>query len=151
MLHANTSSPDIYWKTPDANWQAHLVQCHRNPDILKGPGTMLNQSRYPLHYREVRTSASWKTARTVKWDPFSINIEECTSNNHHKVFSIFISYFDEILGLSVVQNYKSVGMIEVNALTLFQTICNLFQDDQILFENLVSDLSDSTKKVRKVA
>ena len=84
----------------------------------------------------------------MKWDPFSINIDECTSNNHHKVFSIFVSYFDEILGLSVVQNYKSVGMIEVNALTLFQTICNLFQDDQILFENLVSDLSDSTNYMR---
>ena len=32
-------------------------------------------------------------------------------------------------------------MIEVNALTLFQTICKLFQ---IPFENLVSGLSDST-------
>ena len=39
-------------------------------------------------------------------------------------------------------------MIEVNALTLFQTICNLFQDDQILFENLVSDLSDSSNYMR---
>ena len=80
----------------------------------------------------------------MKSYPFSINIDECTSNNHHKVFSILVSYFDEILGLSIVQHYKSVSMIEVNALTLFQTICKLFQDDQIPFENLVSDLSDST-------
>ena len=84
----------------------------------------------------------------MKLYPFSINIDECTSNNHHKVFSILVSYFDEILGLSIVQHYKSVSMIEVNALTLFQTICNLFQDDQILFENLVSDLSDSTNYMR---
>ena len=60
------SSPDIYWRIPNANWWAHLEQCHRNPDTLKGPGTMLNQSRYPPHYGEVRTSASWKTARTVE-------------------------------------------------------------------------------------
>ena len=102
-----------------------------------------------------RTAASYKLVGlnvyerkkiidAMKSNPFSININECTSNNHHKVFSILVSYFDEILGLSVVQHYKSVSMIEVNALTLFQTTCKLFQDDQIPFENLVSDLSGST-------
>ena len=35
-------------------------------------------------------------------------------------------------------------MIEVNALTLFKKICELFQAGQIPFENLVSGLSDST-------
>ena len=85
-----------------------------------------------------------KIVDAMKSYPFSINIDECTSNNHHKVFSILVSYFDEVLGLSVVQHYKSVSMIEVNALTLFQTTCKLFQDDQIPFENLVSDLSGST-------
>ena len=38
-------------------------------------------------------------------------------------------------------------MIEVNALT-FQTICKLFQGDQIPFENLVCDLSESTNYIR---
>ena len=33
-LHANTSSPDVYWRKRP-NWQAHLELCHRNPDILK--------------------------------------------------------------------------------------------------------------------
>ena len=66
MLHANTSSPDVYWRIPNANWWAHLEQCHMKPDTLQGPDTMLNQSRYPPHYEEVRTSASWKTAKTVE-------------------------------------------------------------------------------------
>ena len=39
-------------------------------------------------------------------------------------------------------------MIEVNVLTLFESICKLFQDDQIPFENLVPDLSDSTNYMR---
>ena len=86
--------------------------------------------------------------KSLKLYPFSININECTSNNHHKVFSILVSYFDEILGLSIVQHYKSVSMIEVNALTLFQPICKLFQDVQIPFENLVSVLNDSTNYMR---
>ena len=89
-----------------------------------------------------------KIVDAMKLYPFSTNIDECTFNNHHKVFSILVSYFDEILGLSVIQHYKSVSMIEVNALILFQTICKLFQYDQILFENLVSDLSDSTNYMR---
>ena len=85
-----------------------------------------------------------KIVDAMKSYPFSINIDDCTSNNHHKVFSILVSYFDEILGLSVIQHYKSVSMIEVNALILFQTISKLFQDDQIPFENLVANLSDNT-------
>ena len=67
-----------------------------------------------------------KIVDAMKSYPFSINIDEYISNNHHKVFSILVSYFDEILGLSVIQHYKSVSMIEVNALILFQTIYKLF-------------------------
>ena len=80
-----------------------------------------------------------KIVDAMKSYPFSINIDECTSNNHHKVFIILVSYFDEVLSLSVVEHYKSVSMIEVNVLT-FQTICKLFQDDQILFEILMTKL-----------
>ena len=94
-----------------------------------------------------------KIVDAMKSYPFSIDIDECTSNNHHKVFSILVSYFDEILGLSVIQHYKSVSVIEVNALTLFQTIFKLFQDDQISYENLLFDLVTALTicVVRKVA
>ena len=60
-----------------------------------------------------------KVVDTIKSYLFSIKIDECSSNNHQKVFSILVSYFDEKLGLSVVQHYTSVSMIEVNALILF--------------------------------
>ena len=89
-----------------------------------------------------------KFVDAMKSYPFSINIDKCTSSNHRKVFNILVSYFDEVLGLSVVQHYKSASMIEVNVLTLFQTISKLFQDDQILFKNLVSDLSHSSNYMR---
>ena len=65
--------------------------------------------------------------------PFSTNIDKCTSYNHQKVFSILVSYFDEKLGLSVVQHYKSMSIIEENDLTLFKKIYELFQADQIPF------------------
>ena len=38
-LHANTSSPDVYWRKR-LNRLAHLQLCHRNPDMLK---RVLNQ------------------------------------------------------------------------------------------------------------
>lgn len=67
-----------------------------------------------------------KIVHAIKSYPFSINIDKCSSNNHQKVFSILVSYFDEKLGLSVVQHYASVSMIEMNALTLFKKNCELF-------------------------
>ena len=39
-------------------------------------------------------------------------------------------------------------MIEVIAITIFQTISKLFQDDQIPFQKSVSDLSNSTNYMR---
>ena len=70
--------------------------------------------------------------------PFSINIDECTSHNSRKVFSILVSYFDIDIGESVVQHYESISLIEVNT----KSICNCFITD-IPFQNLVSDLSEA--------
>ena len=84
----------------------------------------------------------------MKKYPFSKNIDECTSNNSRKVFSILVSYFDTELGASVVQHYTSVSLIEVNVKSLLECICNCFVRDDIPFDNLVSDLSDSTNYMR---
>ena len=73
----------------------------------------------------------------MKKYPFSINNDECTSNNSHKVFSILVSYFGIEIGASVVQHYTSVSLIEVNAKSLLECICNCFVRDDILFDNLV--------------
>ena len=85
----------------------------------------------------------------MKKYPFIINIDECTSNNSHKIFSILISYFHTEIGVSVVQHYTSVSLIEVNAKSLLECICNCFVIDDIPFDNLVSDLSDSTNYMRR--
>ena len=77
---------------------------------------------------------------------FSINIDECISNNSQKVFSI--SYCDMEIGEPVVQHDKSVSLIEVKAKFLLERICNCFIRDDIPFQTLVSDLSDSTNYMR---
>ena len=76
--------------------------------------------------------------------PFSINMDKCTSNSNKRVFSILVSYFDKLKGESVVEHYESIECIVVNAKNLFQEIASLFLRDNISWNNLVSDLSDST-------
>ena len=76
----------------------------------------------------------------MKRCPFGINVDECTSNNSQKVLSILVSYFDIEIGESVGQHYESISLIELNAKSLLERICNCFIRDDIPFQNLVSDL-----------
>ena len=85
----------------------------------------------------------------MKTYPFRKNNNECTSNNSQKVFIILVSYFDVEIGESVLQHYQSISLIEVNAKFLLESIYNCFVRDDIPFENLVSDLSDSTRYVKR--
>ena len=85
----------------------------------------------------------------MKTYPFRKNNNECTSNNSQKVFIILVSYFDIEIGESVLQHYQSISLIEVNAKFLLESIYNCFVRDDIPFENLVSDLSDSTRYVKR--
>ena len=89
-----------------------------------------------------------KAVDCMKKYSFSIKIDECTSNISQKVFSILVSYFDIEIGESVAQHYESISLIEVNAKSLLERICNCFIRDDIPFQNLVSDLSDSTNYMR---
>ena len=41
--------------------------------------------------------------------PFSINIDECTSSNNHKVFSILVSFFDAEECMCKVEHYESIS------------------------------------------
>ena len=65
-----------------------------------------------------------------------------------KVFTILVSYFDDELGKSTVQHYKSIECIEVSAELLTDTILKAFSEDEIPLENLISDLSDSASYMR---
>ena len=65
-----------------------------------------------------------------------------------KMYLAYSSYFDIEIGESVVQHYESIRLIEVHVKFLLECICNCFIRDEIPFENLVSDLRDSTNYMR---
>ena len=96
MLHANISSPDVCWRIPNTNWRAHLELCHRYPDTLKGPDTMLNQSRYPPQLWGNAHLCKLKTARTVE------------SFNHREKLSLLS---DELLLFWLLINYSFLLLI----------------------------------------
>ena len=60
-----------------------------------------------------------------------------------KVLSIVAGYFDGEFGRCVVQRYKSLDCIHVNAETLFSKICSVFSEEDFSLANIISSLSDS--------
>ena len=68
-------------------------------------------------------------------------MDECISNSNKRIFSILVSYFDELKGESMVEHYELIECIVVNAKNLFQEITSLFFRDNISWNNLLSDLS----------
>ena len=85
----------------------------------------------------------------MKKSNFSFKIGECTATNSHKrVFSILVTFYDEILKKVVIEHYESVECILVNSLTLLHKIDSLFKRDGIPWENLISGLSDNTNYMR---
>ena len=64
------------------------------------------------------------------------------------IFYIDLDFIDIEIGESVVQHYESIRLIEINAKSLLECICNCFRRDDIPLQNLVSYLSDNTNYMR---
>ncbi|XP_041468120.1 uncharacterized protein LOC121418364 [Lytechinus variegatus] len=107
-----------------------------------------------------RTSASYKLTHGLGYVakkrlvldmqlyPFSLNVDECFSNNNQKVFSIMVAYFSPEKGETVVHHYNSISLTTVNAKILKETLMSLLKSDNIPLHNLVSILCDSTNYMR---
>ena len=85
----------------------------------------------------------------MKMTPFSINLDEATSNSNKKrVLNILVCFFDADLGKSVTHLYTSIEMTTVNATTVHAAVTGRFAEDGIPLENLMSSLSDSAAYMR---
>ena len=89
-----------------------------------------------------------KIVESMRTSTFSMNVDECFSNNNLKVFSIIVSYFCEEAGECLVQHYRSKSFNVVNAINLANFVFETFKEDRIPHDNLVSNLSDSTNYMR---
>lgn len=80
--------------------------------------------------------------------PFSINLDESTSNGDKKVLSILVSYFNPLSNTVDVEHLGSLELLKVNAATLEKSLVTFFEQNNIPWSNLVSMLCDSCAVMR---
>ena len=80
--------------------------------------------------------------------PFSINLDESTTNGDRKVLSILVSYFNPDRKMVDVGHLGSLEVLKVNALKLEKLLEKFFEENNIPWSNLVSMLMDSCGVMR---
>ncbi|KAK1902004.1 Zinc finger BED domain containing protein 5 [Dissostichus eleginoides] len=91
---------------------------------------------------------SERTFQRIRSSPFSINLDESTSNSNKKVLSILVSYFNQELNRVVVEHLGSIEVIKGTAYHLETALVTFFKDHQIPFSNMVSMMLDSCNVMR---
>ncbi|XP_034058946.1 uncharacterized protein LOC117537731 isoform X2 [Gymnodraco acuticeps] len=102
-----------------------------------------------------RTTASYKmihglgrtyserTFSNMKIFPFSLNLDESTSNNNKKILSMLVCYYHADLRKVIVEHLGSLEIVKLNAASLEKVLCEFFEKNNIPWNNLVSMLMDS--------
>ena len=115
-------------------------------------------SRLHMH----RTSASYKLTHglskslherlvnKLKETPFSKNLDEATSSNLLRVFSVLISYYSNTTSSVNVEHLASISVLTVDSEHLFDELKKLFTRLGIDWKNLMAILSDSASVMRGV-
>ena len=82
---------------------------------------------------------------------FSLTVDEATMKEQKtKVLSIMVSYFDDRLGKTIINHLKSVKIIRTTAEAIFTIIDDVFKENEIPFNNLVSVMMDSCPSMRGI-
>ncbi|KAK5911915.1 hypothetical protein CesoFtcFv8_001842 [Champsocephalus esox] len=130
------------------------------PVIVELAQTLALDKPALAHMKLSRTAASYKmvqglghtfserTFQRIRSSPFSINLDESTSNSNKKVLSILVSYFNQELNHVVVEHLGSIEVLKGTAYHLETALVTFFKDHQIPFSNMVSMMLDSCNVMR---
>ena len=110
--------------------------------------------RWQLYFRVLvpavsPTHFSLHSINTQKY-PFSINLDESTTNGDRKVLSILVSYFNPDRKMVHVGHLGSLEVLKVSALKLEKLLEKSFEENNIPWSNLVSMLKDSCSVMRGI-
>lgn len=126
-------------------------------DLAKG---LAKDTKALNHLSMDRTSASYKmkfgmgktyfdrTVSNMKRFKFSLNMDESTSTNLHRVLTVLVSYFSPETSSVVVEHFTSIDLIKVDSATITNHIIDLFATHDIPWTNLTSVLMDSCNVMR---
>ncbi|XP_052234163.1 uncharacterized protein LOC127846705 isoform X2 [Dreissena polymorpha] len=126
-------------------------------DLAKG---LAKDTKALNHLPMERTSASYKmkfgmgktyfdrTVSNMKRFKFSLNMDQSTSTNLHRVLTVLVSYFSPETSSVVVEHFTSIDLIKVDSATITNHIIDLFATHDIPWTNLTSVLMDSCNMMR---
>ena len=84
----------------------------------------------------------------LKSTPFSLNIDEASSDHGKKILSMIVSFFDEDIGAVAIHHLASVELVKTDAQSIYKAIAGVIEGKGILWDNLVSVLLDSCNTMR---
>ena len=107
-----------------------------------------------------RTSASYKMVHglgltvaerifaNMKEFPYSLNVDEATSDTNKKVLAVLVSYYNMTTRAVEVQHLTSLELFKVNSATIYSALVSFFKRHDLPLKNLVSTLLDSCAVMR---
>lgn len=101
---------------------------------------------YKLQYGVAKTFKE-KLFEDLKTSFFSLNMDESTSKNHQKIVSVLVNLKDENKRI-VTKHLSSFSVKTADSASLFKGICDIFETNDLPWENLVSVLLDSCNVMR---
>ncbi|XP_060782423.1 uncharacterized protein LOC132889689 [Neoarius graeffei] len=89
-----------------------------------------------------------ETINNIRSSPFSLNIDESTSNSNKRVLAILVSYYSEKNEKVLLEHLASIEVVKVDSESLYNVILDLFDKYDIPWSNLISILMDSCAVMR---
>ncbi|GFQ79268.1 uncharacterized protein TNCT_611591 [Trichonephila clavata] len=84
--------------------------------------------------------------KTLKETPFSLNLDESTSNAQESILAILVQFYDNNQNEVVVHHFASLKMESCNSEAVFKAVVNTIEDN-IPWANLISVLMDSCNTI----
>ena len=127
------------------------------PRLIELAKTLANDRKALNGLNMDRTTASYKMRFSVgqtcdeeliRENKFSLNIDESTSSNLHRVLCVLVSYYCPVQKLVVVKHFTSISVIQATSEALFNELVTIIEGNQIPWTNLMSVLMDSCSVMR---
>lgn len=119
--------------------------CSRDPKALAQVQLSSCSAAYKLKYGLAKTILE-SLILDLQSTPFSLNIDEATSSNNKKVLSVLVNYFKG--SETRIHHLASIEISRADSETIFNAICQIFNENALPWTNLISVLFDSCSVMR---
>ncbi|GFR20367.1 long-chain-fatty-acid--CoA ligase 5 [Trichonephila clavata] len=122
-------------------------QLSRDQTVLNSLEMSRTTACYKMKYGLAKTIKE-NIIKTLKETPFSLNLDESTSNAQESILAILVQFYDNNQNEVVVHHFASLKMESCNSEAVFKAVVNTIEDNNIPWANLISVLMDSCNTMR---